>query len=140
MRVFGDTVDADGLGAGRWGVLERPIVLAAFVDAVKQTLGVAHAQYVGDPSRSVQRVAIACGAAAEFMSDAVQHGCHVLLTGEARFHACLEARTLGIALVLPGHYATERPAMERLAAILQHQFPNLEVAASDAETDPIRWA
>ena len=74
------------------------------------------------------------------MADAARQGCDVLLTGEARFHACLEARSLGIALVLPGHYATERPAMERLVTILQSQFPDLEVSASRAETDPLRWA
>ncbi len=139
LRLFGEG-DADDLGAGRWGILDHPVSLETFVDMVKRTLGVAHTQYVGAPSRSVQRVAIACDAAAELMADAVAWDCDVLLTGEARFHACLEARTLDIALVLPGHYATERPAMERLAAILQQQFPELDVSASRAETDPIRWA
>ncbi|PON19894.1 Nif3-like dinuclear metal center hexameric protein [Candidatus Entotheonella serta] len=140
LRLFGEGGDPDGLGAGRWGVLQKPVTLETFVEMVKQTLGVTHTQYVGESDRNVQHVAIACGAAAEFMADAAQQGCDVLLTGEARFHACLEARTLGIALVLPGHYATERPAMERLAAILKHQFPNLDVFASRAETDPLRWA
>ncbi|ETX05677.1 MAG: NGG1p interacting factor 3 protein, NIF3 [Candidatus Entotheonella gemina] len=140
LRSFGEGGDTDGLGAGRQGLLHNPVRLEAFVEVVKQTLGVAHTQYVGEPNRCVQRVAIACGAAAEFMTDAAAQGCDVLLTGEARFHACLEARTLDIALVLPGHYATERPAMERLAEILQHRFPELDVAASRAETDPIRWA
>ncbi|ETW93497.1 MAG: NGG1p interacting factor 3 protein, NIF3 [Candidatus Entotheonella factor] len=136
LRWFGEGGD----GAGRQGFLDKPVTLEVFVEWVKQTLGVAHTQYVGEPNRCVQRVAIACGAAAEFMADAAQQGCDVLLTGEARFHACLEARTLDIALVLPGHYATERPAMERLATILQHQFPDLDVRASETETDPMRWA
>lgn len=140
LRLVGEGSEADGLGAGRWGLLAVPVTLETFVEMVKHTLGVAHTQYVGAPSRNVQRVAIACGAAAALMADAAQRGCDVLLTGEARFHACLEARTLDIALVLPGHYATERPAMERLAAMLQHQFPDLDISASCAETDPIRWA
>ncbi len=140
LRFLGEGCEAADLGSGRWGILDRPMTLEAFVDMVKQTLGVTHTQYVGEPNRRVQRVAIACGAAAEFMADAAQQGCDVLLTGEARFHACLEARTLDIALVLPGHYATERPAMERLAAILKSQFPDLDVSASEMETDPLRWA
>ena len=74
------------------------------------------------------------------MRDAAEAGCDVLLTGEARFHACLEARTLDIGLILPGHYATERPAMENLAEILAGQFPDVEVQASQVESDPIRWA
>ena len=63
-----------------------------------------------------------------------------MLTGEARFHACLEARDLGIAMVLAGHYATERPAMESLAAVLSEQFSDLNVWASNHETDPVRRA
>ncbi len=132
--------ELDGLGSGRWGDLASPVTLDAFVVMAKRALGVAHTQYVGEPSRRVQRVGIACGAAAEFMADAAQQGCEVLLTGEARFHACLEARTLDIALVLPGHYATERPAMETLATTLKAQFPELDVFASESEIDPIRWA
>jgi len=59
----------------------------------------------------------------QFLKDAHRAGCQALLTGEARFHACLEARDLNVAMILPGHYATERPAMETLATRLVTQFP-----------------
>ena len=74
------------------------------------------------------------------MRDVVDRGCEVFLTGEARFHDCLEARSLGIALVLLGHYASERPALEHLATIMQTQFKGLTIRASQAETDPLQWA
>ena len=45
----------------------------------------------------VERLAIACGSAAEFIGDACENNCQALLTGEARFHACLEARERGLA-------------------------------------------
>lgn len=130
---------AEPVGSGRFGDLPEAVSLAEFVDQVKQALGVDHTWFVGDASSTIRRVGIACGAAAEFMSDAAQKGCDVLLTGEARFHACLEARTRGIALVLPGHYPTERPAMEHLAGKLAAQFPDLHVWASQVETDPVQW-
>jgi dinuclear metal center YbgI/SA1388 family protein len=131
--------NASSAGAGRFGDLPSPISLLEFVEHVKAALGIEHTWLVGDTAASVRRVGIACGAAAEFMHDAADAGCEVLLTGEARFHACLEARTLGIALVLPGHYATERPAMENLAETLRKQFPELTVQASEVESDPIQW-
>ena len=131
---------AAGLGSGRFGDLHEAISLAEFLERAKLALGVTNTQFVGSPARVVKRVGAACGAAAEFMLDAASEGCDVLLTGEARFHACLEARTLDIALVLPGHYATERPAMERLAKILGGQFPELDVLASQVESDPVGWA
>ena len=132
--------DDESIGAGRFGDLPAEVSLAEFVDLVKQALKIDNTCFVGDSSTTIKRVGIACGAAAEFMNDAARHGCDVLLTGEARFHACLEARTHGIALVLPGHYPTERPAMENLAERLRDQFPDLTVWASDLETDPVQWA
>jgi len=127
-------------GSGRLGDLTNEVSLTEFVTMVKQALQIDHTWFVGDPDSRIRRVGIACGAAAEFMGDAARHDCDVLLTGEARFHACLEARTRGIALVLPGHYPTERPAIETLAERLANQFPALNVWASSVETDPVQWS
>ena len=128
------------IGGGRFGSLSKPIELSRFVEVVAKRLGSAGIQYVGDAKRLVQTVAVACGSAAEFLTDAQTRGCDVLVTGEARFHACLEARTAGIALILAGHYATERPGVERLAAVLGDRFSDVRVWASGAESDPIQWA
>ncbi|QDU00100.1 Nif3-like dinuclear metal center hexameric protein [Gimesia aquarii] len=126
-------------GAGRFGSLPAELTLAQLNQLIKQALRISSLQFVGDPDLRVKRMGIACGAAAEFLNDAHRHDCQVLLTGEARFHACLEARSLGMGLILPGHYATERPAMEKMAELLQIQFPKLKVWASQNETDPLQW-
>ena len=128
------------VGAGRYGTLPVPLTLAQLSQLVKERLDIPHLQYVGEESATIRRVGIACGAAAEFLQDAIRHGCEAFLTGEARFHACLEARALGIPLILPGHYATERPAMERLARSLAEAFPGLSVRPSQTECDPIQWS
>ena len=47
-----------------------------------------------------------------------------MLTGEARFHTCLEAEARGVALILVGHYASERLGAERLSELLTAQFPD----------------
>ena len=44
-----------------------------------------------------------------------------------------------LALCLPGHYATERFAMEELAEQLQQKWPELIVWTSRRETDPVVW-
>lgn len=135
-----DAGNTGSIGSGRFGDLAEAMSLGDLIASVKGALGVSDTQYVGDANQSVKRVGIACGAAAEFMQDAARRGCDVLLTGEARFHACLEARALGIGLILPGHYATERPAMESLARTLADQFSGLEVWPSTVESDPLQWA
>lgn len=136
--IYPLTDEPDGLGSGRCGSLSTEITLAEFIATVKQRLRVASVQFVGDPTSPVRRVAVACGAGGEFVSDAIRNGCQVLLTGESRFHSCLEAREYGLALVLLGHYATERPAMEKLVDVLDAQFPTLTVWPSRVECDPIR--
>ena len=126
-------------GSGRQGRLEHSVPLTDFLAMTKERLSIENVQFVGEETLLVERIGIACGSAAEFLSDAHHHHCQLLLTGEARFHACLEARSLGMALVLPGHFATERPAMERLAEMLAETFPTLTIWASDVESDPVRW-
>jgi dinuclear metal center YbgI/SA1388 family protein len=127
-------------GAGRFGRLPQPLSLAAFIQQVKQRLSLKHVQYVGNADAIIERVGIACGSAAEFLRDAHRLGCECFVTGEARFHSGLEAAGLGINLVLIGHYASERPAVERLAEMLAGRFPQLTVWPSEAEADPLKWA
>lgn len=128
------------IGSGRYGTLPSPTTLSEFSGVVQERLKLNYAQVSGPDQLSIKTIGIACGSAAEFMSDAQRLGCDALLTGEARFHACLEARTRGMGLIQAGHYGTERPAMENLARILGQQFSNLEVFSSDIERDPVRLA
>jgi dinuclear metal center YbgI/SA1388 family protein len=131
--------ERDCVGQGRIGRLAQPTTLHAFAKQVKTALKAESVQVVGDGKRSVQKIALACGAAGEYLTDAVQQQADVFLTGEARFHDCLAARAQGVALVLPGHYATERCGVEALAALLQRQFPSLCVWASRRECEPL-WS
>ncbi len=134
------TLEPDGsVGGGRYGTLEEPVPLGRLVATAQGLLRAPGAQVAGDLDRPVSRVAIACGSAAEFLPDAVRAGCDVLLTGEGRFHTCLEARDGSCALVFLGHYPTERPAVEQLARILGETFPDLTCWASRVERDPVLW-
>jgi dinuclear metal center YbgI/SA1388 family protein len=132
-------------GSGRMGMLPPPAAnvpqatLAELLAIVRAKLGTGGLPFVGDLRQPVSRVALACGSGGEFLSVAIARGCSVLVTGEARFHTCLEARDSGVALILPGHYATERPAMEYLAGVLSREFPGTLVWPSEAERDPVQW-
>lgn len=128
---------ASPLGEGRLGTLPEPTPLAGFAAAVKHALNARLVQLVGDAARSVRTVAIVCGAGGELLHDAVRAQADVFLTGEARFHDYLAAQAAGMALVLPGHYATERCGVEELAADLHKQFPDLQAWASEREQDPV---
>ena len=127
-------------GAGRWGWLPEPLTLGQLADRVKEFLLIERLQMVGDSERSIRTVAVACGAGGELLNAAREVGCDCMVIGETRFHTCLEAEAAGIGLLLPGHYASERFAVDSLAEALAGQFPELEVWASRREQDPVRWA
>jgi dinuclear metal center YbgI/SA1388 family protein len=125
------------LGDGRLGSLPAAVTLRELSSLVRQALHCGPVQAVGEPDKSVRKVAIVCGAGGELMGEAVRARADVFLTGEMRFHDYLAARAQGLALVLPGHHATERHGVEDLAQRLQAKWPDLEVWASRNEVDPV---
>jgi dinuclear metal center YbgI/SA1388 family protein len=124
-------------GEGRFGELSQPVTLGELAKLAKQALSAVAVQIVGDPVRTVRTVALACGAAGEFLSDTIRRKADVFLTGEVRFHDALTARGANVALILPGHYATERPAVEDLATRLAADFAGITAWASRDERDPL---
>jgi dinuclear metal center YbgI/SA1388 family protein len=127
------------LGEGRIGRLPQPRSLTDFAQAVKGALQSGPVLTVGDPDRRIQHVAIACGAGGEFLADAERAGADAMLTGEMRFHDYLAAKAWGVALILPGHYATERCGAEDMAERIGSKWPDLLVWASRRERDPSGW-
>lgn len=89
-------------------------------------------------SGGISRVAICCGSGGSLLSHAVAAKCDLFLTGEATFHNCLEAQAAGICLLLIGHFASERFAMEQLAKELSTDYTTLCVWASQSERDPVK--
>jgi dinuclear metal center YbgI/SA1388 family protein len=127
-------------GSGRFGQLPSVETARVVIRRAAESLGSTSPRMVGDPDREVSRVALACGSGGSFLAAAARRGCDLLITGEATFHACLEAEALGISLGLLGHYWSERFGMDRLAETLGQEFPDLAVWSSRRERDPVSLA
>ncbi|HEV3415775.1 MAG TPA: Nif3-like dinuclear metal center hexameric protein [Pirellulales bacterium] len=126
------------IGTGRCGKLAEPLKLAELAERTGRFVSIETVQFVGDPDRAINKVAVGCGSAGELLAIARDLHCACFVTGEARFHSCLEAEASGIALILVGHFASERFALEQLAELLASQFPSVVVWASRRERDPLR--
>ena len=130
-------------GTGRIGMLPQPVSLIELVEKATKVFKQKVLPYVGDPGRPVQRVVIGCGAAGEFLEQAIAQKADVFLVGEAKFHQYLEASANGLALIMPGHYASERFAVEQLADVIANHFCDREgtptVWASQDESEPLRF-
>ncbi len=136
LRPAGDEANAE-VGGGRVGLCNPPQPLRELARRLKTFLQLEHLGVVGQLDEPVSRVAIACGAADEFLSDAVEQECDAFVLGEARFHTLLHAQAQNVGLLLPGHFASERFAMERLASELALVFPQLEIWCAERERDPL---
>jgi len=109
----------DGPGLGRVGRLPDPKPLAEFAREAAARLSAPTARVVGDPLRRVERVAVCGGGGASLWPAAHAAGAQVLVTGDVRHHAALDAREAGMTLVDVGHAVGERCAVEALAEAVQ---------------------
>jgi dinuclear metal center YbgI/SA1388 family protein len=135
--VFPLVTSAGGTsGEGRCGELVPARSVAEIADRLKNLAGASHIDIVGEADDIVDRAAIVCGSSGDFTLDAVKRGARVFITGEIRFHDALFAQSHQLAVIVLGHYASERFAMEKMADRLAAGFPQVSVWASKTEQDP----
>jgi dinuclear metal center YbgI/SA1388 family protein len=128
------------VGVGRCGLVGEPLTLVELAQRTQEFLGADATRVVGAPEVGVARVAIACGSGGSLLEPAIAAGCDALVTGEMTFHNCLEAEARGVAVVLAGHFASERFALLSLADYLTDQLVNVDVWSSRTERNPLRLA
>jgi len=108
-----------GLGYGRVGDLQ-PLDLADLLTKIKIHLA---APLLVSPTPEKQppitRLAVLGGSGAGFISAVVATGAQAYLTADCKFHQFQESRDRGLILIDAGHYATERPACDRLVQKFQ---------------------
>jgi dinuclear metal center YbgI/SA1388 family protein len=105
--------------AGRIGLVEPGTTLGEFAERVADALpGAPPLRVAGARDAPVSRIAVLPGSGEDFLCAARQAGGDVLVTGDLRHHAVRSALDFGLALIDPGHAATERPGVERLLALV----------------------
>ncbi|MEM1061627.1 MAG: Nif3-like dinuclear metal center hexameric protein, partial [Planctomycetota bacterium] len=94
-----------------------------------------------DRSEVFKVAAIGCGAGGSLIGAAMEHAVDVYVTGELRFHEALSARSIGLAVILLGHYHSEWAAMSELAEEeMEHSHSRgagVVWVASSSECNPI---
>lgn len=125
---------------GRVGDLPEPMMLRTLAQHLAMTLPAPATRLCGAPERMVQRVAVLGGAGASAVPDAIAAAADVLVTGDVRHHAALDALELGLALIDAGHHSTESAAMpafaQRIAAAARQRGMHASVELSSTATTP----
>jgi dinuclear metal center YbgI/SA1388 family protein len=92
-----------------------------FVTLVSDEVG-RPVELLGRGPDTVTSVAVVTGAGGGFIETAAAEGVEVLVTGEVRHHAAVEARERGVHVVCAGHYETETYGVRALGARLARRF------------------
>ncbi|BAZ82529.1 Nif3-like dinuclear metal center hexameric protein [Sphaerospermopsis kisseleviana CS-549] len=110
-----------GLGYGRVGMLEPALTLQELLSTIQTQLH--PPKLIFSPAANLQqqisRVAVLGGSGAGFISAVVKTNAQAYLTADCKFHQFQESRDQGLILIDAGHYATERPACDRLVQKFQ---------------------
>ncbi|MDR2116581.1 MAG: Nif3-like dinuclear metal center hexameric protein [Planctomycetaceae bacterium] len=132
-----DVTPLNANGSGRIGNRKQNgTLLSDLLRIIESRLGTC--SYVGELNKSVNRIAVGCGATDDFVDEAAKQNADLLLLGEARFHTCLLAQSLHLALILTGHFASEHFAVKTLAQKITAQFPEILCFPSTSEQDVIK--
>ncbi|MER5701748.1 Nif3-like dinuclear metal center hexameric protein [Micromonospora sp. NPDC002296] len=127
-----------GRGIGRIGELPRPMTLAELTRYAAAVLPATAwgVRAAGDPARTVRTLAVSGGSGDAFLGAATAAGVDAYLTADLRHHPAGEHLAAGgPALLDAAHWATERPWLDDLAALLRAEL-GVETMVSDLDTDP----
>ena len=122
-------------GVGRVGMLRAGVTAREWIDDVEKGLKT-KVRFVGDPSLQVHRVAVMGGSGASSILPAKAEGADVLLTGELKHSDAIDAMTIGLGLIVAGHYETERVVLEPLIQRLQKDCFTVQYQLSRADASP----
>lgn len=107
------------------GDLKKECSAKELRDCISHVLGYPVRCY-GDENTRIATLAVAGGSYDEGWEQAKACGAQALLTGEAGYHTALTAAMSGFILFDGGHYATEAPLVQNLAASLQKRFDDVQ--------------
>lgn len=109
------------LGYGRVGDLNPTLTLQELLTQIQSLLHPPELIFspTADLQQTIERVAVLGGSGASFISDVVKTGAQAYLTSDCKFHQFQESRDCKLILIDAGHYATERPACDRLVSKFQ---------------------
>jgi dinuclear metal center YbgI/SA1388 family protein len=118
LKPFGNYKEID---IGFEGILDKSTDLDTIVKIMSEKLDI-KCTVLQFGKKTISKVAVVSGGAADFLTEAIRKGIDCYITGEPvhyNYHEALENR---INVVYAGHYHTEKPGIQALGTVLQKRF------------------
>lgn len=134
-----DEFDMRQHGYGRVGEVPDGTTLADMLAVCTGALGIDAVKYVGDPNRTVKKVAVNCGGGAGEMDICIGLGVDLFITGDVKYNPARDAYESGMAVIDAGHYETEHIVIDLLCDILSKAFSDITYVKSQANIPVIKY-
>ncbi|MBU1169450.1 MAG: Nif3-like dinuclear metal center hexameric protein [Proteobacteria bacterium] len=127
-------------GLGRIGRLEHPLPFKAFVQQVKDSLGLDTVKVAGNRDMMIGSVALCTGSGSGMIGDFIQSHADVYVSGDLHYHDARRVEDAGRTLVDVGHFASEIPMAQAmkdaLTSLCGQKGFSIAVEACAMEKDP----
>ena len=138
-----DQVQAQVHGQGRALTLAKPRTTSAIAKQLRASLrlsagNVNYCEF--NKSRRHTCVAVVPGSGASLLTMAIEVGCTLMVTGEAKHHDVIHAREMNCDMILLGHTNSERGFLPNFAKQLQPHVPQVRLLVSKRDRHPLHSA
>ena len=115
-------------GIGRYGSLKKEMTVRECCEEVKQAFSLENVKVFGDLERKVKTAAISPGSGRSVISNALQAGVDVLITGDIDHHEGIAAVAQKLTVIDAGHYGVEHIFIPYMEQYLKREAKELEIA------------
>lgn len=129
-------------GLGRVGKLNESMTLDTFATMVKEVFEVPALRFVGDPQKTIKKVAVLGGDGNKYIYAAKRSGADVLVTGDLYYHVAHDAEALDLAVVDPGHNIEKvmiKGVADYMTTVCEEAKFGVKFIESKVITEPFRF-
>ncbi len=125
-------------GSGMLGYLQQEMETRAFLEHIKESLGLKVIKHTEIAKAKVQKIAICGGAGSFLIKNAISAGADAFITADLKYHEFFDAEKR-LLLADIGHYESEQYTINLLADVLQQKFLNFAVLKTSIVTNPVQY-
>ena len=115
-------------GIGRYGSLKKEMTVRECCEEVKQAFSLENVKVFGDLERKVKTAAISPGSGKSVISNALQAGVDVLITGDIDHHEGIDAVAQNMTVIDADHYGVEHIFIPYMEQYLKREAKELEIS------------
>lgn len=113
-------------GCGRVGKLEKCMSVVELAKLVKEKFHVPNVRVFGSLGDIVETAAVMPGSGGSYISDSLNAGADVMITGDVDHHEGIDAVAQGLTIIDAGHYGIEKLFIPYMEEFIKRELPGLQ--------------